>query len=87
MSAVELGLFGFGYPASIAVISRFAPVVRERRWRWLAVHHLGVAAIVAGWLARGRPSAAAGNSAWLVASTAWYALGGRGGDGMGSAGS
>lgn len=77
MSALRLGLFGFGYPASIVVISRFVPVVRERRWRWLAVHHLGVAAIVVGWLSKGAAAGAAGNAAWLVASSLWYAQGGR----------
>ncbi len=87
MTPVEIGLFGFGYPASIAVLSRFLLVVRERRWRWLAVHHLGVAAIVAGWLSRGRPSAAAPNSAWLLASTAWYVLAGRRRDRAGAAAS
>lgn len=77
MSALELGLFGFGYPASLVVISRFVPVVRERRWRWLAVHHLGVAAIMAGWVSTGSAGGAVGNGAWLVASSLWYAAGGR----------
>ena len=77
MNPLELALFGFGYPASIVVISRFVPVVRERRWRWLAVHHLGMAAIVAGHLSRGHPGAAVGNGAWLVASSVWYAVGAR----------
>lgn len=74
---MEVGLFGFGYPTSILVISRFGSVVRERRWRWLAVHHLGVAAIVAGWASRGSAGAAFTNVAWLLASSAWYGLGGR----------
>ncbi|MGH9178241.1 MAG: hypothetical protein ACRD0N_06775 [Acidimicrobiales bacterium] len=77
MSALEWGLFGFGYPTSVVVISRFVPVVRERRWRWLAVHHLGVAAIVGGWVSRGATAGAAVNGAWLVLSSAWYAAGGR----------
>ena len=65
-----------GYAATVPVVARFVPVVRERRWRWLLVHHAGVAAIVAGWALRGRPPAAAVNAAWLVASSAWYAAGG-----------
>jgi hypothetical protein len=68
-------LFGIGYPLSIGVIARLMPVVRERRWHWLAVHHLGVAAIITGWALRGEASAVAVNSSWLAASSAWYALG------------
>ncbi|MGH9188844.1 MAG: hypothetical protein ACRD0Q_02240 [Acidimicrobiales bacterium] len=59
------------------MITRFVPVVRERRWRWLAVHHVAVAAIVAGWAVRGEPSAVATNATWLVASSIWYAVGRR----------
>ncbi len=77
MHAAQIALLGFGYPVSIAVISRFVPVVRERRWRWLAVHHAGMAAIVAGWATAGNLPAAAVNSAWLATSSVWYALGGR----------
>ena len=69
-------LLGAGYPAAAAVLARWLPVVRERRWRWLAVHHLGVAAIVAGWAGR-RSSAAVVNGAWLVVSSAWFAAGAR----------
>jgi hypothetical protein len=39
-------LFVLGYPVSIAVILRFVPVVRERRFKWLVAHDLAVAAIV-----------------------------------------
>jgi hypothetical protein len=70
-------LFGIGYPVAVGVIARFVPVVRQRRLRWLAVHHLGVAAIIAGWALRGEASAVAVNSSWLAASSAWYALGGQ----------
>ncbi|HEX2700457.1 MAG TPA: hypothetical protein VHM89_09685 [Acidimicrobiales bacterium] len=77
MDASEVALFGFGYPAALAVITRFVPVVRERRWRWLAVHHLGVAAIIAGCVSKRTTIGVVGNSAWLVLSTVWYALGGR----------
>ena len=77
MTAAETALFAFGYPVSIVVISRFVPVVRERRWRWLVLHHLGVAAIVAGWVSKGDVGAVAVNSTWLALSSVWYAAGGR----------
>jgi hypothetical protein len=64
-----------GYPVALVVITRWVPVVRERRWRWFAAHQAGMAAIVAGCLLRGRGSAAALNAAWLVVATAWYVLG------------
>ena len=70
-------LFAFGYPAAIIVIARFVPVVRERRLRWLAIHHVGVAAIVAGWAISGDTAAIVVNSAWAVASSLWYAVGSR----------
>ena len=65
-----------GYPVAVVVIARWVPVVRERRTRWLVLHHAAVAAIVVGWALR-RPAAVAPNAAWLVVSTVWYALGGR----------
>lgn len=77
MSILRVVLFGFGYPVSIIVILRFVPVVRERRLRWLVVHHMAVAAIVLGWITRGDVSAIVVNSSWLVVSSVWYALGGR----------
>lgn len=77
MTPAEVALFGFGYPASLVVITRFVPVVRERRWRWLALHHLGMVAIIAGCLSRRTVAGALGNGAWLVVSSAWYALGAR----------
>ena len=77
MSRAQIALFGLGYPASVAVVSRFVPVVRERRWRWLAVHHLAVAAIIAAWATRREGVPVAVNSTWLVASSAWYVLGRR----------
>jgi hypothetical protein len=70
-------LLGLGYAASLAVLVRFRAVVRERRWRWLALHHLGVLAIVAGWWGRRQPWAAAVNACWLVAASAWYSYRGR----------
>ena len=77
MARAEVVLFAFGYPTAAAVVARFVPVVRERRWRWLAVHHAGMAAIIAGYAVRGTTTAVAVNAAWLAASTAWYAAGGR----------
>lgn len=77
MTRAEVLLFAFGYPAATAVIIRFVPVVRERRLGWLAVHHLGMAAIIAGCASKGTAFGVAVNSTWLVASTAWYAAGGR----------
>ena len=73
----SLVLLGIGYPAAAAVLVRWLPVVRERRWRWLSVHHLGTAAIVAGHLTARRPAAAAANGAWLAVASAWYAAGAR----------
>jgi hypothetical protein len=75
--AAATALFAVGYPTSIAVILRFVPVVRERRWKWLVAHDLAVAAIVAGWALKGDRRAVAVNSTWLVVATVWYALGGR----------
>lgn len=77
MDGAEIALFGFGYPAAIAVITRFVPVVRKRRWRWLVVHHLGMAAVIAGCVSKRTTPGILGNSAWLVASSVWYALGGK----------
>ena len=75
MQPAQIALFGFGYPASIVVLTRFVPVVRERRWRWLALHHVAVAAIIAAWATRREGAAVAVNSTWLIASSAWYVLG------------
>lgn len=77
MAVLRVVLFVFGYSAAIIVIARFVPVVRERRLRWLVVHHVGVAAIVSGWATKGDASAVVVNSSWLVVSSVWYALGGR----------
>lgn len=77
MDATEVALFGFGYPASIAVITRFVPVVRERRWRWLVLHHLGMAAIIAGCVSKRTTVGVIANAGWFVLSSLWYAAGGR----------
>lgn len=73
-TSLQAVLFGLGYPASIAVIVRFTAVVRERRWRWLLVHHAGVLAIIAGWALRRRGAGVALNGFWLVASSLWFGL-------------
>lgn len=70
-----------GYPTALAVLSRFVPVIRERRVRWFLIHQAGVAAIVGGWLLRGNTRAAVVNGSWLLTACAWYALGGRTGRG------
>jgi hypothetical protein len=75
--AVIVALFAFGYPVAIAVIVRYVPVVRERRIRWFAAHEAAVSAIVAGHALRPDAPGVVINGAWLVAGTAWYALGGR----------
>ena len=75
--AVVIALFAFGYPVAIIVIARFVPVVRERRARWFAAHEAAVSAIVAGHALRSDVRAVVVNGTWLVAGTAWYALGGR----------
>jgi len=70
-------LFGAGYPMAIAVLVRFRSVVRNRRWKSLAVHHVGMAAIISGWAIEGTVSAIALNSVWLAVSSVWYSTGGR----------
>ncbi len=74
---MSTALFVFGYPTSIAVLTRWIPVVRERRTRWFAAHELGVAAIVAGWALKSDTSAVTINASWLVIGTAWYLAAGR----------
>ncbi len=64
-----------GYPVAVAVITRWVPVVRERRWPWLLAHQAATAAIVAGWVLLGRRAAAAVNGAWFVVAAVWYARG------------
>jgi hypothetical protein len=76
VAVLRVVLFVFGYPTAIVVIARFVPVVRERRLRWLVLHHIAVAAIVSAWAIGGDESAVAINSSWLVVSSVWYALGG-----------
>lgn len=65
-------LLAVGYPTSIVVLTRFAPVVRERRVGWFVAHQAAVAAIVAGWAIEGRTGAAVVNAAWLAVATAWW---------------
>ena len=68
-------LFALGYLLAIVVICRWLMVVREHRVVWLAVHHVGLAAIIAGWLIKGRWMAVMINSSWLVGSTVWFLSG------------
>lgn len=74
MTASSITLFAVGYPVSVGVLTRWVPVVRERRRTWFAAHTAAVSAVVAGWAIEGRSSAVAVNGAWLVSSIAWYAL-------------
>lgn len=62
-----------GYPVAVAVITRWLPVVRERRWPWFVAHQAATAAIAAGWALQGRRVAAAVNVAWFLVAAAWYA--------------
>lgn len=77
VNGLQAALFGFGYAASIPVVVRFGSVIRRRRRGWLAVHHLGVAALVAGFADRGSRIGVATNSTWLAASSLWWVLAGR----------
>jgi hypothetical protein len=74
---VSTALFVFGYPTSIAVLTRWIPVVREQRTRWFVAHELAVGAIVAGWVLRHDTQAVTINASWLVVGTAWYFAAGR----------
>jgi hypothetical protein len=74
---VTTALFVFGYPTSIVVLTRWLPVVRERRIRWFVVHEVAVAAIVAGWIIKRDSMSAVINGSWLVIAAVWYAAAGR----------
>lgn len=76
-SPLALGFFAVGYPTSVAVISRFVPVMRQRRVKWFAAHQLGVAAIIAGWAIERQWLAVASNGAWLVSAATWWVHSGR----------
>ncbi len=65
-----------GYPVAVVVITRWVPVVRERRTGWFLAHGAAVICLILGWAIR-RPVAVAPNAVWLVVSTVWYCLGGR----------
>ena len=75
-TTAAIPLLAVGNAAAIVVLTRWVPVVRERRLRWFLVHHAAMTAVIAGWAIR-RPIATGPNIAWLVASTVWYGLGGR----------
>jgi len=74
--AAAIGLLAVGNPVAIVVITRWVPVVRERRTRWFWVHAAAMVAIIVGWAVR-RPAAVPLNIAWLAASTIWYVAAGR----------
>ena len=77
MSALRVALFAFGYPVSIAVISRWIPVVRQQRIRWFIIHQIAVAAIVLGQALRHRAIGVALNGSWFVIAAIWYIVVGR----------
>lgn len=74
--SAAIPLLVVGNVVAIVVIARWVPVVRERRIAWLVAHHAAMSAIIVGWAIR-RPAAVTLNVVWLVASTAWYLIGGR----------
>ncbi len=74
---MSTALLAFGYPVSIAVLTRWLPVVREQRTRWFVAHEVAVAAIVAGWSLRSDAMAATINGTWLVVAAVWYLAAGR----------
>ena len=74
---VATALHVAGYPTAVVVLTRFVPVVRDRRLRWFLAHQAGVAAIMGGWLLRHNTPAAVVNGSWLLSATVWYARGGR----------
>ncbi len=74
---MRIVLFVVGYPLAIVVIARFVPVVKQRRMTWMVAHHVGVVGIITGWALSGDWASVAINSSWLLASTLWYARGGR----------
>lgn len=71
-----IGLLAVGNLVAIVVITRWVPVVRERRTRWFLAHQAAMVAIILGWALR-RPAAVPLNVVWLGASTVWYLVGGR----------
>lgn len=72
LSIVSTALLAVGYPTSIVVLTRFAPVIRERRVGWFVAHQAAVAAIVAGWAIERRTAAVVVNATWLAVATAWW---------------
>jgi hypothetical protein len=74
---LRIVLFVIGYPVAIAVIVRWIPVVRERRWKWFVAEEGATACIVAGQAIGGSIPGVVINFAWFVVAAFWYALGGR----------
>lgn len=71
MEPAAAALLVAGYPVAVVVITRWVPVVRERRTTWFVAHAAAVTAIILGWGVL-RPAASVPNLAWLLVSTAWY---------------
>lgn len=76
-SRVGLVFLAAGYPASLVVLVRLLPVLRQRRRRWFAVLVSGLSCLVFGWLLLHRPAAAAVNGVGLVALVASWVWRGR----------
>lgn len=76
MDIASIILLVVGNIVAIVVITRWVPVVRERRTTWFVIHAAAMSAVIAGWAIR-RPPAMSLNIVWLAVSTAWYYLGGR----------
>ena len=59
-------LLVIGYPLALVVLSRWRPVLAERRVWWFVALEAATASITAGWLLRGRAVPAMLNGAALV---------------------
>ena len=74
MSRRRLGaaLLVAGYPVSLASLTRFNHMVRERDLRTLLVLEAGTASLVAGFSLLRIRKGALSNLVWLAAFPAWY---------------
>ncbi len=61
-----------GYSVSLASLTRFNRMVRERDLRTLLVLEAGTASLVAGFTLKRIRKGAVSNLVWLVAFPAWY---------------
>ncbi len=66
-SRVGVALLVVGYPASVAVLVRVLPVLRERGRRWFGVLVAGLSCLAVGWALLRRPVPAAVNGVGLIA--------------------